>query len=208
MSEIAIALFFGLGLLLATVGYIWGLVQAFQEEVVWGLLYWFIPFAALIFYIKKWSNKKIRKTFLIQLAALPMFLLGGIITVVSYGAEFAKLAQSGTITVNQGSSEESPSSFPSDFSTSSSPSQEPSPTSESSPQLSAAPIPEPISGTVGIEKGDFKQLMKLGYTYYGQGDYQTALIIFNRALQARPGNAYAVKAIDNTKMAIVQKKVK
>lgn len=38
MSGIAIALFFGLGFLLATVGYIWGLVQAFQEEVVWGLL--------------------------------------------------------------------------------------------------------------------------------------------------------------------------
>ena len=150
MSEIAIALFFGLGLLLATVGYIWGLVQAFQEEVVWGLLYWFIPFAALIFYIKKWSNKKIRKTFLIQLAALPMFLLGGIITVVSYGAEFAKLAQSGTITV-EGSSEQSPSSFPSDFSISSSPSQEQSPASESSPQLSPAPVPEPTSGTVGIQ---------------------------------------------------------
>ncbi len=208
MSEIAIGLFFLLGLLLATVGYIWGLVQAFQEEVVWGLLYWFIPFAALIFYIKKWSNKKIRKTFLIQLAALPMFLLGGIITVVSYGAEFAKLAQSGTITVNQGSSEQSPSSFPSDFSISSSPSQEQSPSSESSPQLSPAPISEPNSGTVGIQKADFKQLMKLGYTYYGQQDYQTALIIFNRALQARPGNTYAVKAIDNTKMAIVQAKAK
>jgi tetratricopeptide (TPR) repeat protein len=204
MSEIAIALFFGLGLLLATVGYIWGLVQAFQEEVVWGLLYWFIPFAALIFYIKKWSNKKIRKTFLIQLAALPMFLLGGIITVVSYGAEFAKLAQSGTTNVEQGSSEQSPSSFPSNFSTSSSPTPEQSPSSESSPQLSPAPISEPTSGTVGIQQGDFKQLMKLGYTYYGQGDYQTALIIFNRALQARPGNDYAVKAIDNTKMAIAQ----
>lgn len=207
MSEIAIALFFGLGLLLATVGYIWGLVQAFQEEVVWGLLYWFIPFAALIFYIKKWSNKKIRKTFLIQLAALPMFLLGGIITVVSYGAEFAKLAQSGTITV-EGSSEQSPSSFPSDFSISSSPSQEQSPASESSPQLSPAPVPEPTSGTVGIQQGDFKQLMKLGYAYYGQGEYQTALINFNRALQVRPGNAYAVKAVDNTKKAIVQAKAK
>jgi tetratricopeptide (TPR) repeat protein len=208
MSEIAIALFFGLGLLLTTVGYIWGLVQAFQEEVVWGLLYWFIPFAALVFYIKKWSNKKIRKTFLIQSAGLFMIVLGGIITVVSYGAEFAKLAQSGTITINEGSSEQSPSSFPSDFSTSSSPNQEQSPASESSPQLSAAPIPEPTSGTVGVQKSDFKQLMKLGYTYYGQGDYQTALIIFNRALQTRPGNVYAVKAIENTKMAIVQSKRK
>ncbi len=208
MSEIAIGLFFILGLALSLVGSIWGLVQAFQEDVVWGLLYWFIPFAALVFYIKKWSNKRIRKTFLIQLAAWPMFLLSGIITMVSYGTEFAKLAQSGTVTVQQGSSEQSPSSFPSDFSTSPSPSPEQSPSSESSPQLSPAPMVEPTSGTVGVQQGDFKQLMKLGYTYYGQRDYQTALIIFNRALQARPGNAYAVKAIENTKMAIAQTRVK
>ncbi|MEG3842071.1 tetratricopeptide repeat protein [Microcoleus sp. herbarium14] len=208
MSEIAIALFFGLGFLLATVGYIWGLVQAFQEEVVWGLLYWFIPFAALVFYIKKWSNKKIRKTLLIQLAAWPIFLLGGIITMVSYGAEFAKLAQSGTITVQPESSEQSPSSFPSDFSISSSPTPEQSPIPEPSTELSPAPIPEPSFGTVGGQPGNFKQLMKLGYAYYGQGDYQTALINFNRALQMSPGNTYAVKAVDNTKKAIAQAKAK
>ncbi|MBE9124365.1 tetratricopeptide repeat protein [Tychonema sp. LEGE 07199] len=143
-----------------------------------------------------------------------MFLLGGIITVVSYGAEFPKLVQSGTITVNQGSSEQSPSSFPSDFSISSSPNQEQSPaskqspSSESSPQFSPAPISEPTSATVSAQQGDFKQLMKLGYAYYAQGEYQTALIYFKRALQARPGDGYALKAIDNTKKAIVQAKAK
>ncbi|PSB50467.1 hypothetical protein C7B67_14370 [filamentous cyanobacterium Phorm 6] len=207
MSGIAIGLFFGLGFILSLVGGIWGLVQAFQEDIVWGLLYLIVPFAFLVFYAKKWSNLKIRKTFLIQCAGLFMFLLGGIITMVSYGAEFAKLAQSGTITVQSGSSEQSPSSFPSDFSTSSSPTPEESPASESSPQLSPAPISEPTSGTVG-QQGDFKQLMKLGYAYYGQGEYQTALINFNRALQVRPGNAYAIKAVDNTKKAIVQAKAK
>ncbi|UNU22275.1 tetratricopeptide repeat protein [Microcoleus vaginatus PCC 9802] len=50
--------------------------------------------------------------------------------------------------------------------------------------------------------------MKLGYIYYGQGDYETALINFNRALQIRPGDAYAVKAVYNTKSAIVQSSVK
>jgi hypothetical protein len=207
-------LFFILGLVLSSVGGIWGLVQAFQEDTIWGVLYLLVPFASLVFYIKKWSNKKIRKTFLISLASWPMFILSGITTSAMYAGDFAKLAQSGTITINEGSSEQSPSSFPSDFSTSSSPNQEPSPTSESSPasesspQLSAAPIPEPTSGNVGVQKSDFKQLMKLGYTYYGQGDYQTALIIFNRALQTHPGNTYAVKAIENTKMAIAQKRVK
>ena len=208
MSGIAIGLFFGLGFLLAIVGSIWGLVQAFQEDVVWGLLYWFIPFAALVFYIKKWSNKKIRKTLLIQLAAWPMFLLSGIITMVTYGTEFTKLAQSGTITIQPESTEQSPSSFRSDFSISSSPTPEQSPSFESSPQLSPAPITEPTSGTVGARKGDFTKSMKLGYAYYGQGDYQTALINFNRALQVRPSNIYAVKAVENTKSAIVQGRLK
>ncbi len=208
MSGIAIGLFFVLGILLSIVGYIWGLVQAFQEDVVWGLLYWFIPFASLVFYIKKWSNKKIRKTLFIQLAAWPMLLLSGIITMVTYGTEFTKMSQSGTITISEGSSEQSPSSFPSDFSISSSPTPEQSPSSESSPQLSPAPIPEPTSGTVGAQLYDFTKSMKLGYAYYGQGDYQTALINFNRALQVRPSNTYAVKAVENTKSAIVQGRVK
>ena len=208
MSGIAIGLFFGLGFLLAIVGSIWGLVQAFQEDVVWGLLYWFIPFASFVFYIKKWSNKKIRKTLFIQLAAWPMFLLSGIITMVTYGTEFTKLAQSGTITIQPESTEQSPSSFPSDSSISSSPTPEQSPSSESSPQLSPAPIAEPTSGTVGAQKGDFTKSMKLGYAYYGQGDYQTALINFNRALQVRPDDAYAIKAVRNTKSAIVQGRVK
>lgn len=198
-------IFFVLGIVLSLVGNVWGLVQAFQEEIVWGVLYLLVPFASLVFYIKEWSNKQIRKTFLISLASWPMFLLSSITTSVMYAGDFAKLAQSGTITVKQGYSEELPSSFPSDFNTSPSPNQEQFPSSESSPKLSPATIVEATSGTVGIQKNDFKQSMKLGYVYYAQGDYQTALIIFNRALQARPGNAYAVKAIDNTKMAIAQK---
>ena len=209
-------LFFILGLVLSSVGGIWGLVQAFQEDTIWGVLYLLVPFASLVFYIKKWGNKKIRKTLLIQVAAWPLFLFSGIITMVTYdyGGEFTKLVQSGTITINEGSSEQSPSSFPSDFSTSSSPNQEQSPASkqspnsESSPKLSPAPISEPTSGTVGAQKYDFKQSMILGYAYYGQGEYQTALVNFNRALQVRPGDAYAVKAVENTKSAIVQANAK
>jgi tetratricopeptide (TPR) repeat protein len=50
--------------------------------------------------------------------------------------------------------------------------------------------------------------MKLGYIYYAQRDYQTALINFNRALQVLPGDAYAVQAVDNTKMAIAGSRTK
>ncbi|MEO8893569.1 MAG: hypothetical protein ABI417_18940 [Coleofasciculaceae cyanobacterium] len=207
MSGIAIGLFFALGFLLTIVGSIGGLVQAFQEDVVWGLLYWFVPFTALIFYIKKWQDRKIRKTFLIQCAGLLMFVFGGITTSVFYGADIAKNSQSG-VNVELNNNEQLPSSFPSDFNTSPSPTQESSPSSESSPQLSPAPIPNPTSGTVGAQQYDFTKSMKLGYAYYGQGDYQTALVNFNRALQVRPGDAYAVKAVTNTKSAIVQAKAK
>ncbi|MEG5035906.1 tetratricopeptide repeat protein [Microcoleus sp. AT3-D2] len=211
MPGIAIALFFILGLVLSLVGYFWGLVQAFGEETIWGVLYLLVPLASVVFYIKNWSNKKIRKTFLIQCAGLLMFVLGGI-TSVFYGKNFVKLSDSGS-NVEQGYNEQSPSSFPSGFNTSPSPNQELSPAFESVPAAepspaSAAPVSEPNSPRVSAQNSDFKQSMKLGYIYYGQGDYQTALINFNRALQLRPGDAYAVKAVDNTKSAIVQSSVK
>lgn len=119
MPGIAIGLFFVLGLVLSLVGGIWGLVQAFQEDIVWGLLYFFVPFAALFFYAKKWSNLKIRKTFLIQCAGLFMFVLGGITTAI--------FAPASVPNVDQGSSEQSPSAFPSDFNTSPSPRSKPKP---------------------------------------------------------------------------------
>jgi hypothetical protein len=88
MSGFAIGLFFLLGFVLSFAGYIWGLVLAFQQETVWGLLYFFIPGAALVFHVKYWSNLKIRKAFLIQCGGLLMFLLGGITTAVFHGLRF------------------------------------------------------------------------------------------------------------------------
>jgi tetratricopeptide (TPR) repeat protein len=204
MPGIAIALFFILGLVLSLVGYFWGLVQAFGEETIWEVLYLVVPFASLVFYIKNWSNKKFLKTFLIQWAGLLMFLLGGITTSVFYGKTFVKVSESGS-NVKQGSNEQSPSSFPSNFNTYPSPSQELSPAFEPFPAAESSPA---SAAPVAAQKDDFKQSMKLGYIYYGQGDYQTALINFNRALQLRPGDAYAVNAVDNTKSAIVQSIVK
>lgn len=95
---------------------------------------------------------------------------------------------------------ELPSSVPTELNVSESPTEESSPFSQPSSQLPQAPVP--------TQKDDFTKVMKLGYVYYEKGDYQTALINFNKALQVRPGDADAVKAIDNTKMAIAQKRVK
>ncbi|MEG3842070.1 hypothetical protein [Microcoleus sp. herbarium14] len=126
MPGIAIIIFFLLGLVLSLVGSIWGLVQAFQMEVVWGLLYLFIPGAALFFYFKNWSNLKIRKTFLIQCAGLFMFLLAGITTAIFGSADVPKTSDS-LPSIEQGSNEQSPSPFPSDFNTSPSPGIKPKP---------------------------------------------------------------------------------
>jgi tetratricopeptide (TPR) repeat protein len=197
MPGIAIALFFVLGLVLSLVGYIWGLVQAFGEETLWGVLYLLVPFAAWVFYVKNWSNKKIRKTFLIQCTGLLMFVLGGVTTLVFYGANFTQISDP-SLNQELKNNDSSPSAFPSDNNTSPSPSQKSSPAAEPSPQSSIVPI----------QKDEFKQSMKLGYIYYGQRDYQTALINFNRALQVLPGDAYAVKAVDNTKMAIARSQTK
>ena len=201
MSGIAIGLFFLLGLVLSLAGYIWGLVQAFQQEIFWGLLYIFIPGAALVFHVIYWSNLKIRKAFLIQCGGLLMFILGGITTAVFSGLNFTTSSQS-EVNVQQGSSEQSPSSFPSDFNTS------PSPIQEQSPAADATPGAEPNFGTVGGQQYDFNQSMQLGKLAYQKGDYQTALINFNRAVQANPGNAEALQGVEDTKKAIAQAKTK
>lgn len=201
MSGIAIGLFFLLGFVLSFAGYIWGLVLAFQQETVWGLLYFFIPGAALVFHVKYWSNLKIRKAFLTQCGGLLMFLLGGFTTYVFHAKDFKPSSQSG-VNVQQGANEQSPSSFPSDFNTS------PSPIQEQSPTAGAAPSAEPNFGTVGGQQYDFNQSMQLGKLAYNKGDYQTALINFNRAVQANPGDAEALKGVEDTKKAIAQAKTK
>jgi len=201
MSGIAIGLFFLLGFVLSFAGYIWGLVLAFQQEMFWGFLYFLIPGAALVFHVIYWSNLKIRKAFLVQCGGLLMFLLGGFTTYVFHGKDFKPSSLSG-VDVQQGSSEQSPSSFPSDFNTSPSPIQEPSPAAD------ATPGAEPNFGTVGGQQYDFNKSMQLGKLAYTKGDYQTALINFNRAVQANPGDAEALKGVEDTKKAIAQAKTK
>lgn len=55
-------------------------------------------------------------------------------------------------------------------------------------------------------KPNFTQLMEVGYAAAEQGDYQTALINFRRALAARPGNTYALRAIENMETYIAQQR--
>ena len=211
MPGIAMTLFFILGVVLSIVGNIWGLIQAFREEYLWGVLYLLVPFAGFFFYMKYWSNTRIRKTFFMQLVVWPIYLFTGFQFVSNLASSFAQ----GLSMLQPGSSEQSPSSFPSDSNASPS-SEEQFPASDPSPQISETPTSaepnfgsaEPNLGTVGGQQYDFNQSMQLGKLAYNKGDFQTALINFNRAVQANPGDAEALKGVEDTKKAIAQAKTK
>lgn len=84
MGAIAFLVLFILGALLATVGSIIGVVDAFKVSPVWGLLSLFIPFALFVFWIKFRGRKWARNSFLISLGGLLSMLasipfLGGFI---------------------------------------------------------------------------------------------------------------------------------
>ena len=53
--------------------------------------------------------------------------------------------------------------------------------------------------SVTTGEGRFEQYMDIGYRADTQGDYHTALINFGRAIVERPGNEYALRAINNVK---------
>ncbi len=73
MSAILFLVLFFAGLVLSVVGGIIGIVQAFQESAVWGLLYWFVPFASLVFLVKFWSQREwLRKSFFMSLGGVAL----------------------------------------------------------------------------------------------------------------------------------------
>lgn len=84
MSAIFLILLFLLGALLATIGGIIGVVDAFRVSTVWGLLALFVPFALLVFCIKFWNQRKwARNSLVMSLLGLlamivPIPLAGGL----------------------------------------------------------------------------------------------------------------------------------
>lgn len=71
MGALVFLLLFLLGALLATIGGIAGVVDAFRVSTVWGLLALFIPFALLVFCIKFWRERKwARNSLLMSLGGL------------------------------------------------------------------------------------------------------------------------------------------
>jgi tetratricopeptide (TPR) repeat protein len=195
-----IAIYFFIAFLLCYIGFILGLIEAFREDVAWGVVYWWVPlFGALIFYLKKWNKKKIRKSFFMMVTGWLMVLLGGALLQQAHSG-FQTSATFGSDLNSAQNTSESSSPSTIEFNISPPPTQQSSPSNQPSPRIYAASVPG--------NKDEFKKSMKLGYVYYAQRDYQTALINFNKALQVLPGDAYAVKAVDNTKMAIAGSRTK
>ncbi|MBE9059868.1 hypothetical protein [cf. Phormidesmis sp. LEGE 11477] len=63
--------------------------------------------------------------------------------------------------------------------------------------VSQSAIAAPSISATAQSKRTFDQLMNVGYAASRQGDLNTALINFRRALALRPGNPYAAAAVDN-----------
>ncbi len=69
-------LLFLVGLLLSTIFGITNIVLAFQESALWGILALLVPFAALVFSIKFWSRKWVRRSFLGNIGGAVLMIAG------------------------------------------------------------------------------------------------------------------------------------
>lgn len=84
MSAIIFIVLFALGIILALVGGILGIVDSFQESTTWGLLYLLVPFASLVYTIKFWKPRKnIRKAFFLTLGGSVSIVLGSVIAAIT-----------------------------------------------------------------------------------------------------------------------------
>lgn len=193
-------LILGLGILAMMGSGIWGLFLAFQESSTWGLLYLFVPFAALAFTITKWSNKSVRRSFFLSLGGFGAVILSAIIpmlfasTPANYAGDSAVIYDETDVAIEEdvtikSSAEAVAEAPPLESSTASTET-----VSSNHASVAQAEAQSPC---------DFKQCMSVGYAAYEQKDYQTALINFERALRQQPNNQYAVNAVNNTK-AILQ----
>ncbi len=75
MGAIAFLLLVILGFILATVGSIVTVVDAFRVSPVWGLVALLVPFGILVYWVKYWGRKLARNGFFISLGGLGALLL-------------------------------------------------------------------------------------------------------------------------------------
>lgn len=206
VALLGIALFL-LGVLLVLTAGIWGVFLAFQDSTAWGLLCLLLPVVALVFIAKNWRRQAVRNSFSLSLIGL-LALMGGGLIVVLEGRSLL-----GQITIANPEGDEflgdrvpdekpdtnsSPPSGPRDSPDATTTTALPQPSPDpNTPSTNAPPI---LPGRHSSE--DYHQTMMVGYDAYNEGDYQTALINFRRALEMKPGDPLATEAIQNTESAI------
>jgi hypothetical protein len=193
---------FTVGLITALIAGLWTLILAFQDHWGWGLAYLFVPFASLIFIIVKWSKRAVRRSFFLGLIGSGLlFLAAGLAapTVMELPAQIPdsedlaalEAAQTNSDTASDTASDSVVQTD--DFG--------PLSTLDSATgsTTNAATPASPVA-----QQYDYKKSMSLGYLAFKKKDYQTALINFQRALQARPGDKLAKDAIQNTQKVLQQ----
>jgi hypothetical protein len=70
---------FAVGLIVALIGGIWIIVNAFKKSVLWGLGSLFVPFVSLVFVIMNWQENK--KPFLISIAGAVLYGIGAYMSI-------------------------------------------------------------------------------------------------------------------------------
>jgi glucan phosphoethanolaminetransferase (alkaline phosphatase superfamily) len=115
------------GILISLVGNIIGIVQAFQESAVWGLLYLFLPFAALVFLIKFWARPWVRRSLWAHLIGLAFIVMS--LVVVAFNMDDFKQAPFNGAPLESSPTESSPV----------------EPTAEPTSEPTAEPTPDPTA---------------------------------------------------------------
>ena len=73
-----------IGCLIAFVGSIMVIIEAFKTSVVWGICYLFVPFAALVFWIKYWDVSK--RGVLLIIGGIVLSVVGSVVAGALAGA--------------------------------------------------------------------------------------------------------------------------
>ncbi len=165
--------------IVATVGNVLGLVTAFQENIVLGLLCFLFPIAILAFYAMKWKRPAVRLAFRLSIFGL----LGLLLSLLGLGYSSGASLDLDQLVIDDAMEAEK-----TELAT--------VPESEVLPAIVATPIPPSESPC------DYEQCMNIGYAATAQKDYDTALINFRRALGHRPDDPFATKAIHNLEVAM------
>jgi Mn2+/Fe2+ NRAMP family transporter len=128
-----------LGILISLVGNVIGIVQAFQESAAWGLMYLFLPFAALVFLIKFWERPWVRRSLWAHLIGLGFIMMS--LVVVALNMSDFKQAPFNATPLESRPTESSPADPTPDPSDPSPSDPSPSDPSPATPSPSISPVP-------------------------------------------------------------------